>query len=95
MPREIQGRRFYSIAEVADCAGVTRQTLWRWRGAGHVPTGQRFRTGQVLFTESDIAAVRAYANQLEPASLDGIDVARRDSETKANPGRPVPLQETM
>ena len=91
MPRLIEGRRFFSIAEVVESAEVSRQTLWRWRSLGHIPAGQRFRNGQVVFSELEIRAIRAYANRLEPAEVYcGVDNrnALSKNKTKVGPNSP-------
>ena len=56
------------------------------RGAGYIPVGQRFRNGQVLFSETELDAIRAYANRLEPASVDGLDGRPREGKNKAQIG---------
>ena len=51
---------------------MTRQTLWRWRQDGKVPTGRRYRDKQILFTGTELDRIRDYANRmvpLEPANL--------------------------
>ena len=68
MAVEIDGAWFFSAGDVAAEAGVTRQTLWRWRRAGKVPAGYRFRNGQILYTATELQQIRAYANHLEPLS---------------------------
>ncbi len=96
MPLVIQGRRFFSIAEVVEKEGVSRQTLWRWRGAGYIPVGQRFRNGQVLFSEQELVEVRAYANRLEPADVEGLDSRNKKGETKTKSGPAASaLQESL
>jgi DNA-binding transcriptional MerR regulator len=62
----VGGVPYFSTAQVAEMVGVSRQTLWRWRKSALVPSGARFRNGQVLFSQEDITAIRAYAEQLEP-----------------------------
>ena len=39
MPTKVKGITYYTASEVAQYAGITRQTLWRWRqsGEGHTP----------------------------------------------------------
>jgi len=67
MPIEIEGVAYYSAAEVCRELHLTRQTLWRWRQDRKVPTGRRYRNHQLLFTSEEMAAIRQYANRLEPA----------------------------
>ena len=66
MPETLDNQVFRSLSEVADRLGVTRQTLWRWRKAGYIPMGWRFRDGRVLFSEQDIVSIEEYAQRLEP-----------------------------
>ena len=66
---EIEGIEYYSTVEVLEATGVSRQTLWRWRQEGRVPGGNRFRNGQVLFTEREYQEILAYANRVEPWAL--------------------------
>ncbi len=66
---EIEGIEYYSTTEVLDAVGISRQTLWRWRQEGRVPDGNRFRNGQVLFSESQYQEILAYANHVEPGAL--------------------------
>ena len=71
MPVEIQGEHYYTNSEVADELKVSRQTLWRWRDKGSIPVGWKYRTRQVLFTAEEVAAIRQFANRLEPIELGG------------------------
>ena len=66
MPKLIDHLTYYKAAEVAAELGVSRQTLWRWRQEGRVPAGHRFRDRQVLFTESEVQAIREFALRVEP-----------------------------
>lgn len=70
MAIEIDGTKFFSAGEVIGAVGVTRQTLWRWRRAGKIPAGYRFRNRQVLYTEDECRQIREFANHLEPLSAD-------------------------
>ena len=67
MPTKIQGKTYYSAAEICRKMGVTRQTLWRWRRERKVPIGRRYRGHRVVFTRKEVAAIREYAVRLEPA----------------------------
>lgn len=66
MPREIDSSEYWSAAELIRELQVSRQTLWRWRRLSKIPTGRRFRDGQVLFTAAEAERVRHYANKVEP-----------------------------
>ena len=66
---EINGVEYFSTTEVLKAAGISRQTLWRWRQEGRVPDGHRFRNGQVLFSGTEYQEILAYANHLEPGAL--------------------------
>lgn len=70
MPVELDSGRFFTAQEVTREVGVTRQTLWRWRRAGKIPAGHRFRNGQILYSTEDLEAVREYANRLVPLSAE-------------------------
>lgn len=71
MPVLIGGQKYFTNNEVSEQLSVSRQTLWRWREKGRIPPGVRYRTRQVLFTEEEVAAIRAYANKLEPIQFGG------------------------
>ena len=73
MPLEIDGVHYFTLSEVADSIGVTRQTLWRWRREKHIPPGLKFRGRKVLLSQSEVEIARAYANRVEPinATWDG------------------------
>lgn len=74
MPVLIDGIRYFSAIEMVKELGVSRSTFWRWRSAGEIPSGRRYRRGKmVLFTEEEFAAVREFANRLEP-----VDGSNRD-----------------
>jgi predicted DNA-binding transcriptional regulator AlpA len=67
MPVLIDGVRYFSAIEMVRELGVSRSTFWRWRAAREIPSGRRYRRGKmVLFTEEEFAAVREFANRLEP-----------------------------
>ena len=65
-PLVIEGVPYFSAADAAREAGVSRQTLWRWRQEARVPAGRLYRDKQVLFTRAELESVCAYANRLVP-----------------------------
>ena len=66
MPLDLRGKTFYTMGEVADVAGVARQTVWRWGKAGKIPEGRRYRGRELLFTLDEMEAIYDYAHRLEP-----------------------------
>lgn len=62
------GIEYFAATAVARSVGISRQTLWRWRTEGKVPTGHRFRTGEIFFTRDEADRVREYATLFEPAT---------------------------
>jgi excisionase family DNA binding protein len=71
MPVQVGETTYLTNNEVSEELGVSRQTLWRWREKGRIPAGVRYRTRQVLFTADEVAAIREYANKLEPIEFGG------------------------
>lgn len=67
MPIDISGVEYVTAQEAADEVNVSRQTIWRWRKAGKIPAGYRFRNGQLLFTRKELGIIRRYANRLQPS----------------------------
>lgn len=67
MAIHIEGVEYFTAADIHRELGVARQTLWRWRKAGKIPQGRRYRDRQVVFTRDEIEAIREYSNRLEPA----------------------------
>jgi transposase-like protein len=76
----IDGTTYFSAAHVARAAGVTRQTLWRWRQEGKVPAGRKYRDKQVVFTKDESELIREYAHRLEPIGQGVAVVASRGKE---------------
>jgi hypothetical protein len=70
-PVEIDGIVYFPATEVAAILRISRQTLWRWRRAGKIPLGHRFRDGQTFFTQNEVEDIRGFALRIEPIS--GID----------------------
>ena len=70
MPLLLSGNTFFTNTEAAERAGVTRQTLWRWRSDGHIPLGRQYRGKSVLFTEDELVEIVQYAHRIEPLDVD-------------------------
>ena len=68
MPLTIDGEIFHPLTEVADKAGVSRQTIWRWRQEGKIPGGHVYRDRRLVFSDAEARAVLEYANRIEPAA---------------------------
>ena len=83
--REIDGVRYYTSAEVEEAAGVSRQTLYRWRRSGSVPDGHVLRGNRLLFSQSEFDRILAYANHLEPGAL-GVKPGQLDLPIAAGKG---------
>jgi predicted DNA-binding transcriptional regulator AlpA len=66
MPLTIDGVEYWSAGEVIESLGVSRATLWRWRHERKVPSGHRLRGRQVIFTRSEVDAIREFALRVEP-----------------------------
>jgi excisionase family DNA binding protein len=71
MPVQVEGELYFTNSEVSEELRVSRQTLWRWREKGIIPTGLRYRTRQVLFKREEVDAIRQFANRLVPIELGG------------------------
>jgi hypothetical protein len=65
MPVKIKGRIYYRTAEVYRLLGISRATLFRWlKGNVVEEAGQRDRRGWRLFTEKEIATIKAEADRI-------------------------------
>jgi predicted DNA-binding transcriptional regulator AlpA len=65
MPFLLHGVEFYTIEEVAQAAGVSRVTVWRWRKAGLIPQGRRYRGRERLYDLAEAEAIYQHAHRLE------------------------------
>lgn len=63
----------YRTKQVADLAGISKETLLRWLKEGKVDEPARDRNKWRAFTEDDVKAIVNFANRIEPSpgSLQG------------------------
>ena len=73
MSNKIDGVTYFSMGEVTRELKISRQTLWRWRQEGKIPTGHRYRDRKVLFTEREAEAIRRFANRIEPIEQPDVE----------------------
>ena len=67
MPTIINGEKYYRTAEVCQKAGISRSTLFRWLSDGSFEDVQMIdRRGWRLFTEDDLARLKAEAGKTSP-----------------------------
>jgi len=64
MPIQVNGVTYFTASEVAQKAGITRQTLWRWRQSGDVPSGRQHHDRRQLFTEQEVGLVCEHSNRV-------------------------------
>jgi len=69
MTIEINGTEYLSVTEVADKVGVSRQTLWRWRRTGNIPSGSKYRGKQVLYTLDELELIQKFSERIEPINI--------------------------
>jgi predicted DNA-binding transcriptional regulator AlpA len=65
-PIQISGNSYFPALAVAEAAGISRTTLWRWRQDRKIPSGHLYRGRQVIFTAEELEEVKQYANRIEP-----------------------------
>jgi len=58
--------RRYSTREVAEKAGVSKETILRWLRGGKVPEPDRDRNGWRIFTDEDLKEILRYKNRVVP-----------------------------
>jgi len=67
MPIAIDGRTYYRTAEVCRKVGISRSTLFRWLREGSFTDVKNVdRRGWRLFTEEDLARLKAEVNEIIP-----------------------------
>lgn len=65
----INGRTYYRTAEVCQLVGISRTTLFRWLQEGTFREAQhRDRRGWRLFTEDEVDALKAEANEIRESN---------------------------
>jgi hypothetical protein len=82
MAIEIEGVKYFTAADIHRDLGIVRQTLWRWRRAGNIPSGRRYRDRRIVFTKQEVEAIREYANRLEPADSTNANQLRLFDATR-------------
>jgi predicted site-specific integrase-resolvase len=75
MPREMNGKTYWSASEVCREAAISRPTLYRWLKRGLLIKLHRDRRGWRLFTEEDLNKIQAEARRIE---IDHVLVSPRD-----------------
>ncbi len=69
MPITIDGNTFYRTNEVCQTVGISRNTFFRWLREGYFKDVDNVdRRGWRLFTEGDLARLRAEVNKVKPNS---------------------------
>ena len=63
MPKRIGDQEFYSTAETAMAAGISKATLLRWLKNGDVREPKRDRRGWRIFTEVEVGEIRTWAHR--------------------------------
>ena len=65
MPVEVEGKTYYKVSEASQLSGVSRSTIHRWIHEGITTGGKlRNRNGWRLFSEEDIAEIKAEAGKV-------------------------------
>ena len=66
----VDGIEYATATELLDELKISRQTLWRWRQQGKIPSGRLHRNNKLVFTSEEAASIRGFANRLEPALVE-------------------------
>jgi DNA-binding transcriptional MerR regulator len=69
MPREMNGKRYWSASEVCREVAISRPTLYRWLKRGILTKLHRDRKGWRMFTEEDLKRIRSEANKVDVQEL--------------------------
>ena len=69
MPREMNGKRYWSASEVCREVAISRPTLYRWIKRGILTKLHRDRKGWRMFTEEDLRKIRSEADKVDVQEL--------------------------
>jgi cysteine desulfurase len=89
MPTNVKGITYYTASEVAKNAGITRQTLWRWRQSGEAPSGRQQKDRRLLFTQEEANLVSGYAQRIGSFSGNSIENVYLDNASTTKPLKEV------
>jgi len=89
MPTKVKGITYYTASEVAQYAGITRQTLWRWRQSGEAPSGRQQKDRRLLFTEDEANLVSGYAQRIDSSPTRTIGNVYLDNASTTRPLKEV------
>jgi predicted DNA-binding transcriptional regulator AlpA len=60
---------YVTATEIIQTLGISRQTLWRWRQDGRIPPGSKYKERVLVFTETEAALIRDFAERIVPAGV--------------------------
>lgn len=66
----MNNKMIYRTKDVAERAGVSKETLLRWLKEGKVKEPSRDRNGWRAFSDGDVQAIVGYANKEVPSPHD-------------------------
>ena len=89
MPTNVKGITYYTASEVAKNAGITRQTLWRWRQSGEAPSGRQQKDRRLLFTQEEVNLISGYAQRIGSFSGNSIENVYLDNASTTRPLKEV------
>jgi DNA-binding transcriptional MerR regulator len=69
MPRDMNGRRYWSASEVCQEVAISRPTLYRWLKRGMLTKLHRDRKGWRMFTAEDVRKIRLEATKVHVQQL--------------------------
>jgi predicted DNA-binding transcriptional regulator AlpA len=64
MPIKRGAITYFTVNEVAEQVKCSRTSIWRWRTAGKIPQGSRYRDKELLFTGEEVMVIYAHAHRL-------------------------------